>query len=219
MSASRALRAAVLGTLALFLLACSALTSETPITGEIDVEILGRQGQPIPGARVILYTGPRHVQYLRTDATGRGRFTLVTRAEYGVFVPIEHRIVGLGNLSPSGDEGNIVAPIRIEGGDRGSARFTLLRVGLGRFEVTVRDSTGAPVPNVPTTLFTDVADEETRDTDANGVVGFDAPFGPVGVRIRVARSATASDSITLLHVGEFMDAGHRVARTFTVPVQ
>lgn len=199
--------------------ACSALTSETAITGEIDVEILGRQGQPIPDARVILYTGNRHVQYLRTDAQGRGTFTLVPRATYGVFVPLEDGVFGLGRVNGGGDEGNIQAPISINGGDRGSASFTLMKFGFGTYEAVVRDSTGTPVAGIPVTVYSDVADYETRVTDASGVALLSAPFGPVGARVTVPDPNNPGDSITILRQGLFMDAGHFVSREFIIPVQ
>lgn len=204
--------------LALFAIGCSGLVTDTPITGDIAVQVSGRQGQPIEGVELLVYSGARHYGYARTDASGRALFRELPRADYGIFAALKDPIRGLNWITPGADPGNGRVPIRIEGGDREDVSLTLLRFGPGTAEVLVEDDEGARIPGVPVTFFSAngiIGSVVTNDTGA--VRATDIPFGAFGISVPVPSAIGGTGAPDVWIAGLFMDGGHVERRTMVLP--
>lgn len=204
--------------MALFTLGCSGLVTDTPITGDIAVQVSGRQGQPIEGVELLVYSGARHYGYARTDAAGRAVFRDLPRADYGVVASLKDPIRGLNWITPGADPGNGRVPIRIEGGDHEDVSLTLLRFAPGTAEVIVEDDEGARIPGVPVTFFSATGTIGTVITNDTGAVrATDIPFGAFGISVPVPSAIGGTGAPDVWIAGLFMDGGHVERRTMVLP--
>jgi hypothetical protein len=81
-NATRALR--VLSSLALLaLIACDGDLSRPSLYSQVEVSVTAG-GEPVPGAQLILYTGPRRIGYGTTGADGRYTFRRVPANGYSL---------------------------------------------------------------------------------------------------------------------------------------
>ncbi len=204
--------------MALFTIGCSGLVTDTPITGDIAVQVSGRQGQAIEGVELLVYSGARHYGYARTDAAGRAVFRDLPRADYGIFAALKDPIRGLDWITPGADPGNGVVPIRIEGGDREDVSLTLLRFAPGTAEVIVEDDDGERIPGVPVTFFSATGTIGTLITNDTGAVrATDIPFGAFGISVPVPAAVGGEGAPDVWIAGLFMDGGHVERRTMVLP--
>lgn len=205
--------------LALFVGGCSGLVTDTPITGDIAVQVSGRQGQPIADVELLVYSGAQHYGYARTDATGRARFRALPRADYGVLAVLRDPVRGLDWITPGADPGNLVVPVRIAGGDREDVTMTLLRVGPGTAEVIVEDDEGERIADATVNFFGTTGgifgSAVTNDTGAVRVT--DIPWGPFGIAVPVPSAVGGTGAPDVWIAGLFMDGGHVERRTMVLP--
>lgn len=212
---SRAVPAIVL--VAVAAAGCSALVTDTDLTGDIIADLRTRQGAPIDDARLLLFRGNTQVEYVRTDARGRAVFRDVPRGTYGVLVPLQGDIQGLSSLGTGRPDGNLAVPITVVGGEQIPLEFTLLKMGTGVYEALVLDDEGLPIANVEIVTYTPDRFLESRVTNAKGRVRFeDIPFGPFGAYAIVPDSVGGPGVPPINHQGMFFDAGHIEARTYTM---
>ena len=209
----------LVATLALLLLgACSGLVTDTPITGNIAVQVSGRQGQPMPDVRLIVYSGARHYGYATTDATGRAVIRGLPRATYGMFAVLEDPVRGLNWITPGADPGNGVLPIAIDGGDTEDVTLTLLRLGPGTSEVIVEDDEGHRLPDIQVIFYQSTGPIGVLVTDDTGAVrATDIPFGIFGVAAKVPEAIGGPGAPDVYVEGMFMDAGHVDRQTLVLP--
>lgn len=165
--------------LALVLLGgCSDLLREPYEYGEVVVSVTRRDGEPIAGTELILYTGRRPMEYGETGPDGRVVFDFVPIGQYGVEIRPPD-----GFELPAGARTNVDA-IQVDEGARETLDFTLLKVGPGDIHVRVLDDAGDPLSDLQLWLYTSEGPVAEGRTDASGEHAFlDVPFGDYGVRV------------------------------------
>jgi len=160
---------------------CDSMVTRPSLLGEVETTVQRRDGTPVRGSALILFTGARPMGYGSTDTSGRFRFRDVPYGVYGVrAVPPEgytstERVI---NTGPA----DVADQLRVTGGDRVAASITLLKVGPGSVRVEVRDQAGQPLADIPLVLFAPSGPLARDTTDATGRAQFtEVPFGNVGV--------------------------------------
>ena len=174
--------AAAVGAL-LATLGCADIVTDILEYGSVEVETARRNGDPVPGVELLLYTGPHARGMGTTDASGRHRFEFVPPNVYGVrATPPE------GYARPEellgGPTSAYVDTLSLEEGGSRSVRFTYLKKGPGKITATVRDAGGAAVPDALVSLFSPLATVQESPAGSSGTVVFeDVPYGVWGVRV------------------------------------
>ena len=215
---TRALATVLLAAGTLLGSSCSALVSDAELQGRLTVNVVTRQGAPISDVSVLLFRGDRHFARTLTDSLGRAIFRGVPRAPgYGVIATLADPVRGLGSLGTGLAEGNIIAPIAIEGGDEIEVEMTLLKVGTGIFEAQVLDQFNLPIVDIEVFAYTPVRFIGSQRSDAEGRVRFtEVPYGIFGAYALVPDSVGGPGSGTVTVEGFFFDAGHLVRHTYVV---
>ena len=173
--------------------ACEALITKPTLYGTVTADVLRRNGSPIAGASLVLYTGQRPMGYARTDSAGRYRFEEVPEGMYGVLAIPPSGYVRLETLFATPRPSEVVDQLEVRGGVPLSARVTFLKVGAGQVEAQVREPDGAGLPGLTAVLYTPRGEFRRARTDATGRVSFtEVPFGMYGVTVE--RPAAYRDS-------------------------
>jgi len=162
--------------LALLLGGCSGLIPDSYEYGTIEVVAARRNGEPVEGVALTLYTGTRHLGYGVTDEQGRFEFRYVPEGRLGVHAdpPPSHRPVDL-------DAGYLIEDNFGEG-DHWELSFTYLEFGEGAIEVAVEEPDGSVIPGVRLQLFGPQGVLAEGVTDENGQYSFlDLQLGEYGV--------------------------------------
>ncbi len=192
---------------------CSELVSDGFDYGNMNVRVARRSGEPVPGVRLVLYTGTQVMSYGESDETGRFSFEFVPPGEYGVrAVPEEPFVTSTGQASTWQDG------IRMEEGGRTEVSFTLLKHGPGTIRVQVRDASGAPVPGTDVALYAHYGDVAGGVTGLAGEHEFaEIPFGGYGVRVETGLGYVTPPGRGSSFVdGLVVDAGSVETLEFTV---
>jgi hypothetical protein len=173
--------------------ACEALITRPTLYGTVTAEVVRRNGSPIAGASLVLYTGQRPMGYARTDSAGRYRFEEVPEGMYGVLAIPPSGYVRLETLFATPRPSEVVDQLEVRGGVPLSARVTFLKVGAGQVETQVREPDGTGLPGLTAVLYTPRGEFRRARTDATGRVSFtEVPFGIYGVTVE--RPAAYRDS-------------------------
>lgn len=201
--------------LALLLPGCADWIVDPFEYGVIDVSVIRRGGEPVPGAELLIFMSGRRMAWGSTDDAGRHRFEFVTPGNWGV-----RAIEPQGFVWPeilTGDPIQPVKGIRMEEGVQRSVEFTLLKVGPGSVEVVVSDPDGAPIPGADVELFGISRElQETATTGPEGRALFEpVPIGHYGVRLHAPTGFETSDGAQVVeHDGILVDADYRASVTF-----
>jgi hypothetical protein len=160
----------------LLLAGCSDLLPEPYEYAAVEVQATRRNGEPVPGVKLILYTYNRHLAYGTTGPDGRFTFDLVPFGDYGV-----------GAVPPDGYEvlagKTDVIGIEINKGTRETVPFTLLKHGDGTIHVRAEEPSGKPVSGVRLTLYSHLGPIAEGVADSEGRYSFrSVPFGQYGVQ-------------------------------------
>lgn len=203
---------------ALVTTSCSSITSDAELHGRITVKVKQRQGAPLDRVRLVLFRSARELDYVVTDSLGRAEFDAVPRGtSYGVFAILSDPVRGLSAIAAGQPEGNVVAPIAIDGGDESPVTITLLKLGTGVFEGDVKDNANLPLVNVEVFAYTPSGFIGSQRSDATGKVRFtNVPFGQFGAYAVVPESIGGPGIAPINRQGMFFDAGHLERRTFTI---
>lgn len=160
---------------------CDRLVTDPAMYSTVTVEATRRDGTPVPGVPLVLYTGQRPVAYHATGSDGLATFHQVPFASaYGVLAQ-----------APDG----YAFPERLFGGPPSDAKlfslgadssvvlhFTFLKIGPGTVEAVVRDQAGNPVAGADVELYAPSGVISRSRTGATGAATFSSvPFGTYGV--------------------------------------
>lgn len=175
------LSAMLLGSAAIGLSACETLITKPTLYGTVRAEVLRRDGTPIPGSELQLYTGQRPMGYAASNAQGTFTFVDVPEGLYGV-----RAVPPTGYVSAESIVGGTDAGFRdgliIEAGKQANAQFTFLKIGMGSVVARVRDPNNQPVPNIPLTLYTSAGKFAEGVTNQSGTFTFaQVPLGNYGI--------------------------------------
>lgn len=175
------MRASLLGVVLLFATACDAWLTKPSLYNTVTVIASQRSGAPIPGVKLVLYTGQRPMGYATTGTDGRHVFSDVPQGNYGVnatppagYDPLETLI--RGPVSTFQDK-LLVADDTLQ-----PVHFTFLKRGPGTVSVHLIDPVFGDVRGASVTLYTPTTVEAKAATDASGRATFaNVAFGVHGV--------------------------------------
>ncbi len=162
--------------LLLALVGCDTLLTKPSLYATMPTVVTRRNGEPVPGATVTLYTGARPMGYGTTGADGRFVFTRVPPGTYGVVVtPPEG--YGLIEELTKGPVTNVVDGITIWGSTPPEAHFHFLKRGPGAIALSVTGLNGTALAGLPVVLEGETSSVATT-TDVAGAARFDpVPYG------------------------------------------
>lgn len=166
-------------------LGCDRLLTDPLRYGTVDVAVTRRNGEPVEGARLLLYTGPRPVQYARSGPDGTFRFTEVPfGGPYGVTLSPPAGYVFLESVI-GGPSTSVVANLTVNSDPIAPLRFTLLRDGPGSIIVLATEPAGTPVGGIEASLYDSKSVLQRAVTGLDGRVVFgDVPLGLHGVNFK-----------------------------------
>lgn len=167
--------------LAAFMIGCESLVTKPTAYGTVHVEVSRRDGTPIPGSELLLYTGQRPTGYARSDAQGAFTFVDVPEGLYGVRAAPPAGYVAVESVVGGGDSGFRDGLI-VEAGGQERAQFSFLKIGMGSVAAGVRDASNQPLPNISLTLYTSAGKFADGVTNQAGNYTFtNLPLGNYGV--------------------------------------
>jgi hypothetical protein len=161
---------------------CESWLTRPSLYNTVEVITSRRNGDPIPGVPVELYTGQRPIGYGVTGPDGRFAFTRVPQGLYGVIataVPAGYDLIEnlLGGPATNAISGLVVANDSLP-----PTRITFLKQGPGTVTVRVADAAGPSFVGLPVKLYSPSRDIATALTDSAGRVTFNAvPYGQYGI--------------------------------------
>lgn len=166
-------------------LGCDRLLTDPLRYGTVDVAVTRRNGEPVEGALLLLYTGPRSVQYARSGPDGTFRFTEVPfGGPYGVTLSPPAGYVFLESVI-GGTSTSVVANLTVNSDPIAPLRFTLLRDGPGSIIVLATEPAGTPVGGIEASLYDSKSVLQRAVTGLDGRVVFgDVPLGLHGVNFK-----------------------------------
>lgn len=166
-------------------LGCDRLLTDPLRYGTVDVAVTRRNGEPVEGALLLLYTGPRPVQYARSGPDGTFRFTEVPfGGPYGVTLSPPAGYVFLESVI-GGPSTSFIDKLTVNSDPVAPIRFTLLRDGPGSIIVLATDPAGTPVGGLEASLYDSKSVLQRAVTGLDGRVVFDdVPLGVLGVNFK-----------------------------------
>lgn len=150
----------------------------------LEVKVTSRLGTPIPGVRLLLYTGRRPMGTGRTDKTGRHEFEDVPDGEYGVVADqLPSGYHGLEALT--GDVSTLYKDgLQVSAKSVPSVVFKLLREGPGTVVARLAKPDGTPLVGIPANLDDQFGHSRGQTTSATGVAIFtEVPYGIYYVKV------------------------------------
>lgn len=167
--------------------ACDSISPESTLYGAVDVSVVRRNGDPIPHASLVLYTGQRPMGYSETDGNGKHLFSLVPEGLYGVRMIPPTGYVRLEDIF-GGAPTDYVDDIRVRARGRETTSFTLIKEGKGTLTASITERGGLPVSGMTVALYSQ-GKSTTKTTDAAGTATFsDVQTGNYGVVAIVSAS-------------------------------
>lgn len=168
---------------ALFAAACDNWLTKPSLYNSVSVIVSQRNGAPIPGAALSLYTGQRPMGYATTGNDGRYVFRDVPQGNYGVFAtppPGYDLLENLIQAPPSIFHDKLV----VAEDTLSPVRFTFLKRGPGSLVVLVTQPDGTPLAGVPVTAYSPTTVNGKTTTDASGHATFTSvSFGVHGLLV------------------------------------
>jgi hypothetical protein len=208
-----AIAAVVLGAVA-----CDKWLTEPSLYNTVTVVVTTRNGSPVPGTSLTLYTGQRPMGYAATDASGQHVFQDVPQGDYGVLANppagydvIEHLIGGPSTL--------VRDRLNVADDTLSPVRFTFLKRGPGTLVARVVQSNGTPIAGVNVTAYAPTTVDGKAVTDAAGFVAFpNLPFGVHGLVVErpplYRDFVKPGDSLYAVRDNLIVDAGSNDTTTF-----
>lgn len=161
-------------------MACESISPESTLYGAVDVSVVRRNGEPIPNASLVLYTGQRPMGYGETDQNGKRLFSLVPEGLYGVRVIPPTGYLRIEDIF-AGVPTDYTHNIRLEARQTIATSFELIKDGKGILTASVADPDGLPIAGVGVALYAR-GNSTARTTGAAGTVTFsDVQTGNYGV--------------------------------------
>jgi len=167
--------------LPLLLSGCDSLLTKPTLYGSVTAQVTRRNGAPVSGARLVLYTGQRPMGYAVTDSNGSYTFLDVPEGVYGVLAVPPTGYAKVEDISASAPT-DVIDKLTVLAQGKLDARFTFLKVGLGSVIAQVNEPDGTPVSQIAVTLYAPSGAVARGVTDAVGKFVFDGvPLGNYGV--------------------------------------
>lgn len=194
--------------------ACDNWLTKPSLYNTVSVIATQRNGTPISGVDLVLYTGQRPMGYAKTGADGRYTFTRVPQGLYGMHAnaPTGYDAVDrwITNQAPT----THVDDLRVSGDTLSSLRFTFLKEGPGTIAVRTLNPDGTPIAGAQVIAYEPQRQNGTTTTDATGTATFPAlPYGVHGVvvvRPLLYRDYTGrNDSLYVYRDNLIVDDGSR----------
>jgi hypothetical protein len=161
---------------------CDSLLTRPSLYGTVHVSVARRNGDPIPGAGLTLYTGQRPMGYAATDSAGV--YDFVDVPEGGVYGVLAYPPAGYVRLEElvGGAATDVAQNLVPVAGQSVGVHFSFFKKGLGTLVAQVTEPSGTPIANIPLTLYTGLGPLRAAVTAADGQFTFDAlPLGNYGV--------------------------------------
>ena len=175
-------RLIALGLISVCAVGCDSMVTSPSRYTAVEVHAARRDGSPIGGVPLVLYTGPRIMGYDTTNAQGLARFARVPEGEYGVYAgepagyQFPERLLG-------GAATNYVDRLNLYHDSTQTVRFRLLKIGAGTVTARVVDPSGTPVAGADVELYRlDAVLRRSRTAPDGGVIFLAVPYGLYGVR-------------------------------------
>ena len=163
---------------------CAELVTDILEYGSVVVEARRRSGDPVPGARLNLYTGARVMAIGATRADGDFHFEHLPPNAYGVYAEPPDGYARPEEILGGPSTATIDKGLAVEEGGEKTATFTYVKIGPGAISVSITQPDGTPVSGISTTLFQITGPEAEGVSDDQGSLRFDAvPFGAWGVAL------------------------------------
>lgn len=164
--------------------ACDSLLTKPSLYSSVPVVVARTNGDGIPGARVVLYTGDRPMGYGITDSSGQFLFTQVPQGVYGITALPPTGYVSRDSLI-GGPPTNVADQIAVQGDSvHAVVRFSFVKRGPGTLIVRLTQPTGAPIAGAVVTVYDPAAIRGKVTTDVSGKAVFNSlPFGVYGVSV------------------------------------
>lgn len=167
-----------------YLAACDALLTKPSLYNTVEVIATRRNGDPIPGVDLSLYTGQRAMDHGVTGPDGRLSFHKVPQGEYGVFATPPAGYDAIEHLA-GGPPSVFVDGLHLVDDTLSPVRFTFLKQGQGTVTVRVVQPDGSPIPGAVVTAFDSTNAIRNATTNASGIAVFSSvPFGLHSVVVR-----------------------------------
>ena len=189
---------------------CSEILTEPYRYGAVEVVAVRRSEEPVPGVRLVLFTGTRHLGFESTGEDGRALFDFVPAGSLGVYAtpPAGYRPLDL--------EHGYVHTFGFEEGEKLLVAFTYLKIGPGSVTAEVRDAVGKPLEGVRLELFSPVRLVAAATSGSVGTHTFSAvPFGEYGVRALPGRGYTVPSGM-VTRSGLLVEEGVEELALFTL---
>ena len=159
---------------------CESISPESTLYGAVDVRVVRRNGDPIPNASLVLYTGLRPMGYGETDQHGKRLFSLVPEGVYGVRVVPPAGYLRIEDII-GGAPTDFFQEIRLEARRTIATSFELMKNGKGIVTASVTEPGGVPIAGMTVALYAQ-GNVTKRTTDAAGTFTFsDVQTGNYGV--------------------------------------
>jgi hypothetical protein len=174
---------AAVAVLAVMAMACDHLLTKPLMYTSVNVRALRRDGTPIGGVPLVLFTGQRPMAYDSTNGAGTALFQLVPAGPvYGLQASAPAGFA-FPELLLGGPPTDVIAGFALSADSAPHFTFQLLRVGPGTVTVSVVDHAGKPLASVDVALYSASAILQHATTSTDGTASFSAvPFGLYGVR-------------------------------------
>ena len=208
-------QAASSGLLTLLLAGCDSLLTKPTLYGSVTAQVSRRNGAPVRGAKLVLYTGQRPMGYAITDSSGSYTFLDVPEGVYGVLATPPAGYLKVEDISASAPT-DVIDKLRVAAQGKLDARFTFLKAGLGTVVVQVNERDGTPVSQIPVTLYAPSGAIARGITDGAGRFAFDdVPYGNYGVfAVRPQLYLDSGETSLPSRAGLIVDEGSREAASF-----
>jgi hypothetical protein len=199
-------------------LGCEKLITDPPRYAVVGVSVARRNGEPVEGARLTLFTGDRPVQYAQSGPDGTFQFTSVPYGLYGVTVFPPDGYVLLENLI-GGPSTSVIGNLTVNSDPTAPVHFSLLRKGSGDIFVLAADPNGTPVAGIDASLFDSKSVLQRGTTAPDGRVAFyDVPFGAYGVNLkRPSGFYDLGENPYVSIDGQVVESGTRDSVNFILP--
>jgi hypothetical protein len=173
--------AAVAG-LAVMATACDHLLTKPLMYTSVNVRAERRDGTPIGGAPIELFTGQRPMAYDSTNGAGLALFQFVPAGPaYGLQAEAPAGYA-FPELLLGGPPTNVIAGFALSADSAPHFTFQFLRIGPGTVNASVMDQAGKPIAGADVALYSATALLQHATTSTAGTVSFSAvPFGVYGV--------------------------------------
>ncbi len=163
----------------LLLPACAEMVTDIFEYGSVEVEVVQQNGDPVPGAKLILYNSLQFMAQGVTDETGRHLFEFVPPNGYGIRL-----LPGAGYIFEEGRGTSFVDGLSIGEGEAHTHSFTVLGCS-SELQVRVEDEAGTPVPGAGLELYSTHEILATGASGADGLFTFSAATCGIEYGVRV----------------------------------